>query len=180
MAEQEQGQERSLLGRAYHRAYLGQDYLATKLALVFGFGWTIWVFFIIPLIAPYFSVYVQAKVFYYASGWVQLFALPLMIYVSNKIQRATDEAAKQEEEIIEHTDTLLTTSTETAVEQRGQLLALLEKQQLIFNEAVSVAGSNHELLVASNQHSELLRQLIQANYDLTREVRLAINGRTKE
>jgi hypothetical protein len=99
MAAVEEGQARhGPVRRAYQRIYHIQDLAATKLALVF--GWTIWVFFVIPLIAPYFSVQVQAKVFYYASGWVQLFALPLMIYVSNKIQRTTDKQATDQAELL--------------------------------------------------------------------------------
>jgi hypothetical protein len=73
---------------------------ATKLALVFGFNLTIWVFFIIPLIAEFFPPVVQARVFYYASGWVQLFALPLMVYVSNKIQRESDKQDQRQVELL--------------------------------------------------------------------------------
>lgn len=76
------------------------DVGATKLALVFGFNLTIWVFFVVPLLAEFFPVQVQAKVFYYASGWIQLFALPLMVYVSNKIQRESDKQDARQTEML--------------------------------------------------------------------------------
>lgn len=72
------------------RLALVNDWVATHLALIFGISWTIWVFFIWPLIAQFMSQDVQSKTSYYAQSWVQLFALPLMVYVSNKIQRSSD------------------------------------------------------------------------------------------
>jgi ABC-type multidrug transport system fused ATPase/permease subunit len=88
------------LRRAYAAIYRVSDVAANKLALVFGFVWTIWIFFIIPLVATWFPAKAQAQVFYYASGWVQLFALPLMVYVSNKIQRTTDAQAASQAELL--------------------------------------------------------------------------------
>jgi hypothetical protein len=82
------------------RLHWVSDFCATRLALVFGFDVTIWVFFTIPLIAELFPVNVQAKVFYYASGWVQLFALPLMVYVSNKIQLSSDRQSAAQTELL--------------------------------------------------------------------------------
>lgn len=77
------------------------DWAATRLALVFGFNLTIWVFFTIPLLAELAPEPIQAKVFYYASGWVQLFALPLMVYVSNKIQHSSDKQDALQTELLE-------------------------------------------------------------------------------
>jgi hypothetical protein len=77
------------------------DWAATRLALIFGFNLTIWVFFTVPLLAELFPVTVQAKVFYYASGWVQLFALPLMVYVSNKIQASSDRQDQLQTQMLE-------------------------------------------------------------------------------
>jgi hypothetical protein len=73
------------------RLHAASDWAARKLAAIFGFDLTIWIFFLIPLIAPLASDAIQAKVFYYSSGWVQFFALPLMVYVANKVQRTSDE-----------------------------------------------------------------------------------------
>ena len=75
------------------------DWLATHLAVVFGVAWTIWVFFTVPLVAYFLPSHVQSQIFFFSSGWVQLFALPLMIYVGNRLQRSSDaqsEAQHQE------------------------------------------------------------------------------------
>lgn len=76
------------------------DLAATRLALIFGFNLTIWVFFTIPLVAELLPTAVQVKVFYYASGWVQLFALPLMVYVTNKVQSSSDKQDAVQEELL--------------------------------------------------------------------------------
>lgn len=145
----------SRVSRAYARAYQGQDYLATKLALLFGFGWTIWVFFIIPLIAPLFSARIQAQIFYFASGWVQLFALPLMVYVSNKIQATADAASTAQQQLLTGMDDTLA-------------------------QASSVGAGNRELLEQNVELTRLVRELLERNTELTREVRLAINGKSKQ
>jgi hypothetical protein len=152
--------------RAYRAAYAGQDYLATKLALLFGFGWTIWVFFIIPLIAPLFSTKVQAQIFYFASGWVQLFALPLMVYVSNKIQAAADTGTARQTQLLADMDKVLTQASSAAAGNRDLLVRIEE-----------VSGGNRTLIEQNLELNNLLRQLIEQNTELTRDVRLAINGR---
>jgi len=78
----------------------GSEWLAVKLALVFGFVWTVWAFFVIPLVAPLFPAAVQAKVFYYGSGWVQLFALPLLTWIGNKTQALGDRQARAQAELL--------------------------------------------------------------------------------
>lgn len=72
------------------RLAAGNDWLATHLAVIFGVAWTIWVFFTVPLVAYFLPADVQNHIFFFSSGWVQLFALPLMVYVSNKIQKTSD------------------------------------------------------------------------------------------
>ncbi len=66
------------------------DWLATHLAVVFGVTWTVWLFFIVPLVAYFLPSHVQSEIFFFSSGWIQLFALPLLAYVSNKIQKSSD------------------------------------------------------------------------------------------
>ena len=66
------------------------DWLASHLAIVFGVAWTIWVFFIVPIIAYFLPQAIQNHIFFFSSGWIQLFALPLMVYVGNKLQRSSD------------------------------------------------------------------------------------------
>ena len=116
MAEQEQ----PTAGKSSWWARLN-DAAATRLALVFGWVYTIWLFFLIPLIAPAFSPLVQAKIFYYASGWVQLFALPLMVYVSNKIQKTADAQSMAQAHLLER-NTELTEQTARLTEAVQQLV----------------------------------------------------------
>jgi hypothetical protein len=78
-----------------HRDGMGRvgrvnDWLATHLAVVFGVCWTIWVFFTVPLVAYFLPQGLQNHIFFFSSGWIQLFALPLMVYVGNKLQRSSD------------------------------------------------------------------------------------------
>ena len=88
------------------RLNAGSQWLAFKLALVFGFVWTVWLFFVIPLIAPFFPPGVQAQVFYYGSGWVQLFALPLLTWIGNKTQNLADQAQRTQVELLERNTAL--------------------------------------------------------------------------
>lgn len=66
------------------------DWAASHLAIVFGLVWTIWIFISVPLIALVLPDWLQSKIFYLASGWIQLWALPLFVYVGNKLQRSSD------------------------------------------------------------------------------------------
>lgn len=89
-----------MIGRTWRAVNAGSEWLAARLALVFGFVWTVWVFFVVPLIAPLFPAAVQAKVFYYGSAWVQLFALPLLTWIGNKTQRIADSAQQAQAELL--------------------------------------------------------------------------------
>lgn len=72
--------------------FIGQinDRLARHLALIFGLVWTIWVFFLYPLVLLLLPADIQNKGFFLSSGWIQLWALPLFVYVGNKLQKTTD------------------------------------------------------------------------------------------
>jgi hypothetical protein len=48
------------------------------------------VFFIWPLVAQFMGPEIGTKTSYYAQSWVQLFALPLFVYIGNKLQRSSD------------------------------------------------------------------------------------------
>ena len=97
------------LRKRAHREKMGgrkvalvNDWLATHLAVAFGLAWTIWLFFIAPLIAPYLGATAEAKFFFYSSGWIQLFALPLMVYVGNKLQRSSDAQSQAMVQSLSH------------------------------------------------------------------------------
>jgi hypothetical protein len=78
------------------------DFLATRLAVLFGLAWTIWVFFIVPLVAYFLPATTQGHIFFFSSGWIQLFALPLMIYVGNKLQRSADAQSDSMTKALSH------------------------------------------------------------------------------
>lgn len=80
----------SLVPRPVSRTGRVSAWLAIHLAVVFGFAGTIWLFFIAPLLIQLAPAAVQGKFFFYASGWVQLFALPLLVYVGNRAQQTSD------------------------------------------------------------------------------------------
>ena len=96
----------------------GSEWLVLRLALLFGFVWTVWAFFIVPLVAPYISETFSAKVFYYGSGWVQLFALPLLTWIANK-------AAAQQTELLEEVRSVVNENQRLAkiIENLTQALA---------------------------------------------------------
>jgi len=169
--------------RWYGRVYQVQDLLATRLALVFGFGWTIWIFFVIPLVAPYFSLTVQAKVFYYASGWVQLFALPLMIYVSNKIQKTTDGQAAAQAELL---------TRNTALTEESARLARLVNDGLARNSeiiraviAIRESQERHQdvvleriegIVTGNAELGRAVEGITTGNADMARGIREAVAG----
>jgi len=101
------------LGRA-------NDWLATHLAVVFGLVWTVWLFFIVPLIAPYLGATIESKIFFYSSGWLQLFALPLLVYVGNKIQRSSDAQSEVMHDALTHIATV-SDQNKTLIEQNMRL-----------------------------------------------------------
>lgn len=91
----------------YERGFRGKiavvnDWLATHLAVVFGVAWTIWLFFIAPLVAPVLGGTIEAKFFFYSSGWIQLFALPLLVYIGNKVQRSSDAQSEAMAQSLSH------------------------------------------------------------------------------
>jgi hypothetical protein len=110
----------------WRRINAGSEWLAFKLALVFGFVWTVWAFFIIPLVAPLFPASVQAQVFYYGSGWVQLFALPLLTLIGNRTQRLADQSQKEQAELLIETRNIVAENQRLAQIIENLTLALSE------------------------------------------------------
>ncbi len=78
------------------------DWAASHLAVVFGLVWTVWVFMVWPLVVLLLPSGIQNITFYLASGWVQLWALPLFIYVGNKLQKSTDAQSNAMHEALTH------------------------------------------------------------------------------
>jgi hypothetical protein len=98
------------------------EWLATHLAIVFGAVWTVWVFFIWPLIAPALSPAVQGKTSYYAQSWVQLFALPLFVWVGNRLQKSADAQSDAQHQALTHI-AVTGDDVKTLIEQNNELTA---------------------------------------------------------
>jgi hypothetical protein len=98
------------------------DWLATHLAVVFGVCWTIWVFFIVPIVAYFLPAGIQAHIFFFSSGWIQLFALPLMVYVGNKLQRSSDAQSDVIHQALSHIATV-SDQNKALIEQDNELTA---------------------------------------------------------
>jgi hypothetical protein len=108
----------------WRRVNSASEWLAFRLALVFGLVWTVWLFFIIPLVAPLFPPGVQAQVFYYGSGWVQLFALPLLTLIGNRTQKIADEAQKAQGELLRQ-NTEMTQQVRAVVTENHRLAEII-------------------------------------------------------
>ena len=143
------------LRRQQHRDKMGpvgkvNDWLATRLGLAFGSVWVVWVFFIWPLVAQFMSGEIQVKTSYYAQSWVQLFALPLFVYIGNKLQRSSDAQSEvmhralahiamvsdQNRQLIEQ-NTDLTTQVHALTSQVHELVAALPERPAAIGAASS-------------------------------------------
>jgi hypothetical protein len=94
-----------------HRGRMGavgrvNDYLLTHLAVVFGLAWTVWVFMVVTVGAYWAPPTLQSKIFFFSSGCIQLFALPLMVYVGNKLQRSSDAQSEVMHQALTHIATV--------------------------------------------------------------------------
>lgn len=70
------------------------DIAAGWVARIFGSPWCIWAFLVVPLAILLAPQPWQSVVFYLASGWIQLFALPLLTYVGNKADQLRSAKAE--------------------------------------------------------------------------------------
>jgi hypothetical protein len=78
------------------------DGAASHLAIIFGSVWIVWIFFIWPLLAQHFGMKVQSETSYYAQSWIQLFALPLFVYIGNKLQKSSDAQSDVQHQALTH------------------------------------------------------------------------------
>ena len=82
------------------------DTALTGLSRVFGWPFTVWLFFALPLIARFLGAAFQSQFFYYSSGWVQLFSLPLLTYIGVKLQRSSDAQSEVQHQAMVHLATV--------------------------------------------------------------------------
>lgn len=91
-----------LLARERGAAGRVNDWAATRLSAAFGLVWTVWLFMTIPLLVLLAPAGIRSVVFYLASGWIQLWALPLFVYVGNKLQRSADAQSDAQHQALTH------------------------------------------------------------------------------
>ena len=147
------------------------DWLATHLAVVFGVCWTIWVFFIVPIVAYFLPAGIQAHIFFFSSGWIQLFALPLMVYVGNKLQRSSDAQSDVIHQALTHIATV-SDQNKTLIEQDNALTAQVHAlvtalsehpaptQPVQMSSAITLDGDQIKQLVAEIQANVLASQVV--------------------
>ena len=98
------------------------DTALTGLSRVFGWPATVWLFFALPLIARFLGAQFQTQFFYYSSGWVQLFALPLLTYIGVKLQRSSDAQSEVQHQAMVHIATV-EDQNKQLIEQNTELTA---------------------------------------------------------
>jgi hypothetical protein len=84
------------------RVARGSEWLAGHLAVVFGLAGTVWVFMTVPLLVLLAPTGVRSVVFYLASGWIQLWALPLFVFTGNRLQRSADAQSQAQHQALTH------------------------------------------------------------------------------
>lgn len=128
--------ERGLWGKVSQ----GNDWLATHLGLVFGSVWIVWLFFIWPIIAQFMGTEVGSKTSYYAQSWVQLFALPLFVYIGNKLQRSSDAQS----DVIHQALTHIATVSDQSQQLLEQNTELTEQVHLLTEQVHQLVSQAHE------------------------------------
>jgi hypothetical protein len=91
-----------LIAAPESRAARVNEWLAGHLAVVFGLAWTVWVFMAVPLLVLLAPAGVRSVVFYLASGWIQLWALPLFVFTGNRLQAAQDAQSEAQHTALTH------------------------------------------------------------------------------
>jgi hypothetical protein len=91
-----------LIEQPESRVARGSEWLASHLALVFGLAATVWVFMTVPLLVLLAPAGVRSVVFYLASGWIQLWALPLFVYTGNRLQKSADAQSDAQHDALTH------------------------------------------------------------------------------
>lgn len=101
------------------------DLIAEKSTLVFGTMWMFYAFFIyglLPLI-PILSHY-QSQIFYW-SGWVQLWALPLLMVGQNVMGRTAEQRSQETHDAVMDELALVREQLAIAQEEREEMKILI-------------------------------------------------------
>jgi hypothetical protein len=94
---------------------------ASHLAVLFGATAAVWLFIVAPLVVLLFPAHVQAVVFYLASGWIQLWALPLLTYVANQADVARTAKAEADHQALTSVHTTVDAVAAINATQDGRL-----------------------------------------------------------
>jgi hypothetical protein len=123
------------------------DYLLTHLAVVFGLAWTVWIFLTVTVAAYWMPAGLQAKIFFFSSGCIQLFALPLMVYVGNKLQRSSDAQSEVMHQALTHIATVADMCTDRLdLTTQGGLTDVLKAVEHQRDEMAMLAAAVRALL----------------------------------
>ena len=76
----------------------------------------------LPLVARFLGASFQSQFFYYSSGWIQLFALPLLTYIGVKLQRSSDAQSEVQHQAMVHIATV-EDQNKQLIEQNTELTA---------------------------------------------------------
>lgn len=116
---------------AVSKASVINEWIARKSTLVFGTMWMFYAFFIygllplIPVLKPY------ENAFFYWSGWVQLWALPLLMVGQIVLGRSAEERAQQDHETLLSEFLELKSLHESHSQEIAQLQATYDKINVI-------------------------------------------------
>lgn len=103
------------------------DWLARHLVAVFGTVWTVWAFIVYPLLSLLFPHSVQNVVFFISSGWIQLWALPLLNYTQNRADELRSAKADVDHQALTHVATSLDEATALISSLHARLDAMERK-----------------------------------------------------
>lgn len=150
-----------------HRAGMGRigkvnDWAATHLGVVFGSVWVVWAFFIWPLVAQYMGAKVQVKTSYYAQSWVQLFALPLFVYIGNKLQRSSDAQSEVIHSALTHI-AMVSDQNKQLIEQDNALTAQVHALVTALSEQPAPTAQLQSAITLNGPQIKQLAAAIQAN-----------------
>jgi hypothetical protein len=101
------------------------ELVAEKSTLIFGTMWMFYAFFIygllplIPILTPF-----QSQIFYW-SGWVQLWALPLLMVGQNVMGRSAEQRAQETHDAVMDELNIVKEQLSIAQEEREELKILL-------------------------------------------------------
>jgi hypothetical protein len=97
------------------------EWVIGHLAFAFGATIAVWVFLIAPLVVLTLPAGVQSVAFFLASGWIQLWALPLLTYIGNKADQARTAKADADHQALTSVHTTVDTVALAAAAQDARL-----------------------------------------------------------